>query len=179
MKVLYSREWAMPSGDTFSVPPIARFVHRYLKEGAISIDPFARNSTLCGLTNDLNPETRAKYHMEAREFLGMLVEQGVRANFIIFDPPYSPRQISDCYKSAGLTAEMKDTQNAALYGQCRSLFFALAAPGCIALSFGWNSTGMGREWDRLEQLNVCHGGAHNDTICLAERIMPVTKGLAL
>ena len=43
--------------------------------------------------------------------------------------------------------------------------------GAIVLSFGWNSAGMGK-WSGFEQIElllVCHGGAHNDTICLAER----------
>lgn len=38
-------------------------------------------------------------------------------------------------------------------------------------SFGWNSAGMGisRGFDLIELLTVCHGAAHNDTICVAER----------
>lgn len=37
------------------------------------------------------------------------------------------------------------------------------------LSFGWNSAGMGLEgFRRLEILLVAHGGAHNDTICVAD-----------
>lgn len=39
------------------------------------------------------------------------------------------------------------------------------------LSFGWNSVGMGRKhsFEIVEILMVCHGGMHNDTICVAER----------
>jgi hypothetical protein len=42
--------------------------------------------------------------------------------------------------------------------------------GTIALSFGWSSVGFGknRGWRMIEILLVCHGGAHNDTICVAE-----------
>lgn len=40
-------------------------------------------------------------------------------------------------------------------------------PGRV-LSFGWNSAGMGDGFRHLELLLVAHGGAHNDTICLAE-----------
>jgi hypothetical protein len=44
-------------------------------------------------------------------------------------------------------------------------------PGSIVLSFGWNSNGMGktRGYELQEILLVAHGGAHNDTICLAEK----------
>jgi len=40
--------------------------------------------------------------------------------------------------------------------------------------FGWNSCGMGDRhgFEQIEILLVAHGGAHNDTICLAERRRP-------
>lgn len=62
----WSRAWAMPTSDTFQCKPIGDFVKKYLK--GISIDPFARNSTLCTFTNDLNPSTRALFHMQAPLF---------------------------------------------------------------------------------------------------------------
>lgn len=160
----------MPNGDTFSVPVIGAWVRRYLAGSKCSVDPFARNKRWATHTNDLSPATEAEHHMEARDFLRLMVERGVRADLIIFDPPYSPRQISECYAAAGLTAGMRDTQNARLYCECRSLINQLAAPGCIALSFGWNSTGMGAPWQTLEILMVAHGAAHNDTICVADRL---------
>ena len=42
----FSRTWAMPNSDTFSVKPIGDFVRRYLSESKISIDPFARNKKM-------------------------------------------------------------------------------------------------------------------------------------
>ena len=62
-----SRVWAMPSGDTFSIPPIGDFVQRYLDVANVSIDPFARNTNLATHTNDLNPDTTAAYHLKADE----------------------------------------------------------------------------------------------------------------
>ncbi len=168
----FSRMWAMPNGETFSVPPIGDFVKKYLSKAAVSVDPFARNKRWATHTNDLNPKTEAEHHLQATEFLALLYHRGVQADCIIFDPPYSPRQISECYAEAGISAGMRDTQNARLYSECREIFNKLAGPGCVALSFGWNSTGMGKGWDRIETLLVCHGGAHNDTICVADRKQP-------
>lgn len=165
-----SRVWAMPNGDTFSIPVIGRWVQSFLACSSVSVDPFARNNRWATHTNDLNPNTAAEHHMEARNFLRLLVERGVKADLVIFDPPYSPRQISECYATAGLTSGMRDTQNARLYSECRSLINQLAAPCCTTLSFGWNSTGMGKPWQTLEILLVAHGAAHNDTICMADRL---------
>lgn len=163
---LIRRTWAMPSADTFSVKPIGEFVQKYLK--GVSVDPFARNKRWATHTNDLNPATEAEHHMDAEAFLTMLGAQGVKADCILLDPPYSPRQISECYAAAGLKAGMKDTQNAALYARVRRAARGLCRPGTVVLSFGWNSAGMGDGFKRLEMLLVAHGGAHNDTICIAE-----------
>ena len=76
----FTREWAMPSADTFSIKPIGEFVKRYIQSG-VSVDPFARNGTLATITNDINPNTSAQYHMDAIEFLDMYaVGHGVSGN---------------------------------------------------------------------------------------------------
>ena len=98
-----------------------------------------------------------------------LIGQGVRADCVIFDPPYSPRQISECYKGIGRKATAKDTQNAALYARVRRALDEILLPGGVALSFGWQSSGFGKAYETLEILLVQHGGAHNDTICVAQR----------
>jgi hypothetical protein len=164
---ILSRTWAMPSADTFSVKPIGEFVRRYLR--GVSVDPFARNNRLATYTNDLNPATCAEHHMDAVAFLDMLADRGVVADCVVLDPPYSPRQVSECYAAAGLKAGMKDTQNAVLYARVRKAAARLCRGGTVVLSFGWNSAGMGKSWERLETLLVAHGGAHNDTICVADR----------
>ena len=163
-----SRTWAMPASDTFDCKPIGEFVRRYLQ--GVSVDPFARDKRWATHTNDLNPATQAEHHMDAEAFLAMLADRGVVADCIILDPPYSPRQISECYAADGLKAGMKDTQNAALYARVRRSARRLCKHGTVVLSFGWNSAGMGSEGEMLELLLVAHGGAHNDTICLAERM---------
>jgi len=169
---VFSRHWSMPNSDTFSVPIIGQFVQRYLQRSEVSVDPFARNKRWATHTNDINPATQAEHHMEARAFLAMLVERGVRADLLIFDPPYSPRQISECYAASGLKAGMADTQNAKLVKDCRDLMRQIATHEAVCLSFGWNSTGMGKGWRLDELMLVTHGGCHNDTICMAERRLP-------
>ncbi len=161
----------MPNSNTFDCKPIGEFVRSHLT--GLSVDPFARNCDLATITNDLNPETTAQYNMDAEKFLKMLHSDGVRADVVIFDPPYSPRQISECYKGVGLEVGMKETQSAVLYARVRDAIMPIIKPGGKVLSFGWNSVGMGKKHGaKIEEiLLVCHGGAHNDTICMAE-VMP-------
>jgi hypothetical protein len=165
----FSRKWAMPNADTFSIPIIGQFVTRHIQGLETVVDPFARNKRIAKWTNDINPDTQAEYHMEARDFLQMLIEKGIKADALIFDPPYSPRQVQECYAAAGLTPTMKDTQTARMKKECRDLMRQIVKRGGKVLSFGWNTVGMGPGWITEEIMLVCHGGDHNDTICLAER----------
>lgn len=161
----------MPNSETFDVKPIGELVRGYLSLSKVSVDPFARNKRWATYTNDLDTETVADFHMDAEEFLRKLAADGVKADLLIFDPPYSPRQMSECYKRMGLEVGMKGTQNAALYSRVRDAAVALLADNATVLSFGWNSAGMGqkRGFEIAEIVLVAHGAGHNDTICLVER----------
>jgi hypothetical protein len=169
--VTFSRQWAMPSPDTFSVKPIGAFVRRYLASSRSSVDLFARDNRWATATNDLNPHTAAEYHLDAEDFCREMARLGRVFDLAIFDPPYSPRQISECYKGMGLGVGAKETQNAALYKRVRDALLPILTADATVLSFGWNSAGMGssRGFHITEIILVAHGGAHNDTICLAER----------
>lgn len=165
----FNRIWAMPNSDTFSVKPIKEFVAHYLQQSKCSVDPFARNSEIATYTNDLNPNTKALYHMESEDFLSMLVCLGVEADLFILDPPYSPRQVKECYEDIGRKMKTKDAWGGAMKKRRRCVIERMAAPKAVVLSFGWNTNCMGKGWEMLEILLVAHGGAHNDTICVAEQ----------
>lgn len=164
-----SRVWAMPNANTFDIPPVAAFVQKYLADSSRSVDPFARDNRLANITNDLNPNTAAMHHVDAEAFL--LDIAGDKFDLMLFDPPYSPRQISECYQSIGKAVGMKETQSAVLYQRVRNAALPILSENAIVLSFGWNTVGMGKKrgFEIIEIMLVCHGGAHNDTICLAEK----------
>lgn len=174
--MIINRTWAMPSHETFSIPPIKDFVKRYLRNAKVGVDMFSRNRHLVGFTNDLDPATIAESHIDAAAYCAKLAQDSVRVDIALFDPPYSPRQISECYKGVGMGVGMEETQSS-FYTKVRDALHPLVKEGGTVLSFGWNSGGMGvtRGYEILEILLVNHGGAHNDTICMAERRMPGTK----
>lgn len=151
-------------------------MRRYLN--GVSVDPFARNKRWATYTNDLNPATAAEHHMDAVAFLEMLSATGVKADVLLLDPPYSPRQVTECYAAAGLKATAMDT-SANFYARMRRAARGVCKIGTIAMSFGWNSCGMGPGWETEEILLVAHGGAHNDTICLAERCLELQVEFSL
>lgn len=179
--IKFSRGWAMPSHETFSIPPIAVFVEKYFKKSKISIDPFARNFTKATYTNDLNPDTLAQHHMDALDFIRMLHQQKALADLIIFDPPYSPRQIKECYEGIGLKMGQSEAWRTNGWSKELDMTNDLLKVGGFFLYFGWNTNGMGRKrgYQIEEILLISHGSGHNDTICMAERKIQHQESLRL
>lgn len=171
MTIRFSRCFAMPNAETFSIQPIGDFVRAYLACARVSVDPFARNRDWATYTNDINPKTAAQSHQDAETFLADLAGREITVDLALFDPPYSPRQISEHYRAAGVPVTGEDTQNARLYRRTRDALDKIVRPGGVVLSFGWQSAGMGtgRGYELIETMLVTHGGGHNDTICIAER----------
>lgn len=176
---MLSRTWSMPSADTFTMPPVVDVLRRYVPADGVVVDPFARDSLWGTITNDLNPNTAAQYHLPAEEFVTTL--EADSADCVLFDPPYSPRQVAEVYQGIGLDASMSDTQTARLYRLVRDGLHRALRPGGVAISFGWNSAGMGSErgYEVLEIVLIAHGGAHNDTIVVVERKRASQLGLGL
>lgn len=159
----------MPTKNTFDCLPINELVQRYISSSKTSVDPFARDSNLATYTNDLNPNTNAEYHMDALDFLKLLSERDVKADVVLLDPPYSLRQMKECYENIGRKVSQRETQR--FYGDLRDAVDNLIMPMGHVLSFGWNSIGMGktRNYRIIEIKLVCHGRAHNDTICVVDQ----------
>jgi len=165
------RVWSMPNHNTLSVQPIGQLVGGYIRKSKVSIDPFARDCDWATYTNDLNPQTKAKYHLDALDFLKELQQQQVVADLAIFDPPYSLRQCAEVYKSVGRPVTMRDTQIFGRWTEHKQVLASLLEVGGHVISCGWNTQGMGLKNGFLivQILMVCHGGAHNDTIVTVER----------
>lgn len=179
--MLISRKWSMPSAATFDVRPIKHLLNRWLAPGAVVVDPFARNSLRGTIRNDLDPSTAAQHHLPADEFAAKLLEDGIAADAVLFDPPYSPRQLMECYKAAHRQVGQRETQNASINKLVRDRLTDVLKPGGLAISCGWNSVGFGKKrgFDLLEVMIVCHGGAHNDTIVVVERKAEKAVGRAV
>lgn len=161
----------MPNRNTFDIPAIGKFVKHYLEQSKVSVDPYARDKRWATYTNDLNPATGAEFHVDSIEFMHGLAEVGIVADLVIIDPPYSPRQVKECYDSIGHKMKQDDALLGKIRKRLKVEIARLVPVGGVVLTFGWNTVGMGLNhgYEQEEILLVCHGSDHNDTICLAER----------
>jgi len=140
------RVWAMPNKRTFQIQPISDIIQKY---ECAWLDPFTY-----------------PYTVDAMDYLSGFetdTQEGV-----LFDPPYSPRQLKECYDDIGMS--LTDTKSS-VWSQWRDEIARVIKPGGTCLSFGWNTVGLGktRGFKLIEILLVCHGGMHNDTIVTVER----------
>ena len=166
MDKIIKRVWAMPNKNTFSIKPIRELIDRYNK--GISIDPFANSNTLATITNDIDDSFETNHHLDAKEFLKLFGDKSI--DTVLFDPPYSPRQVSECYKKMGRTVNMQTTQ-ASFWSDMKKDIGRITKAGGFTITCGWNSGGIGKKYgfEIVEILLVPHGGWHNDTIVTVER----------
>lgn len=155
-----NRVWAMPSSETFTIKPIRELVNRYMGDG-IWVDPFCRNSIFkdrCSLTNDLNPKFSATHNMDALDFLKSLPANS--ADGVLFDPPFSPRQVKEAYQGFGPCDTTRRFYSSRKFEAAR-----IIKAGGIAIVCGWNSLGLGRKNGmEIEEILMVNHGDQNDTI---------------
>lgn len=163
----------MPNSRTFSIKPIKELIINELQNGII-LDPFANECNIKDLmknntyiTNDLDTQYSTDYHLDALDFLKQFEDNSV--DMVLYDPPYSPRQVSECYKSLGQTVNMQTTQ-ASYWSNQKKEIARIVKTGGKVITFGWNSGGIGKKYgfEIKNILLVPHGGWHNDTICVVE-----------
>lgn len=175
--MIINRKWAMPNKSTFTIKPIKELLVNEIKQGIV-LDPFAYKGTLKQLfaanqnvhiiDNDLNMEYKTNYHLDAKDFLKLFDDNSI--DFVIYDPPFSPRQVSESYKNVGKHVTQEDTRMSYWRLQKNEIARILKLNGKV-ICFGWNSGGVGKTRGfKLESiLLVPHGGNRNDTICTVER----------
>lgn len=173
--MIIERKWCMPNKQTFLIKPITELLIEEIVSG-IWLDPFANDSTLKTIIhnsnvtiidNDLNNIYKTDYHMDALDFLKMF--SGNSVDGVVYDPPYSPRQISECYKNIGKETTTTTTQ-ASFWSKHKDEIARIVKHKGKVICFGWNSQGIGknRGFELHKILLVPHGGNHNDTIITVE-----------
>ena len=164
--MMINRKWAMPNSKTFSIKPIEEIINSYAF--GLVIDPFANDNKIATITNDLDETYNTTYHMDATDFLKMFNDCSV--DTVLYDPPYSPRQVSECYKKLNKAVNIKTTQSSYWSKQKEEISRIVKTNG-IVITCSWNSGGIGIKYgfEIQEILLVPHGGWHNDAIVVVEK----------
>lgn len=162
--------WAFPNCHTFKIKPIYELIEEYklkLASSSIIIDPFANNSLLADISNDIDTSYHTDYHLDATDFLKIFKDNSV--DMVLYDPPYSSRQVSECYKRLNLSVN-KETTQSSYWRKHKEQISRIVKPKGYVISFGWNSNAIGKKYnfEKIHIRLISHGAAHNDTIMVVE-----------
>ena len=163
--MIINRMWVMPSKWTFTIKPVQKLLQKY-DVGNRWVDPFAGKHSPAELTNDIEEGRNAKSCMDGLSFLKTISYRDM-AKGVLFDPPYSTEQCLRRY-----TPKHGGTAGRAEYwAKCKDEIAKILSVDGIAISFGWDSTGIGKKrgFEIEEILLLCHGACHNDTIITVDR----------
>ena len=177
--MIINRVWAMPNKNTFTIIPIKNLLNKYVSKDKLWIDGFANESKIATITNDLNPEYNTDYHLDALDFFKTFKDDSVDG--VLYDPPYSITQASQCYKDYGKEKLEINVSNMGYWGEIKNQISRILKSNGIVICFGWSSNGLGknRGFEFLELLLVPHGGSKNDTIVTVEKKVYTQQNLFL
>jgi hypothetical protein len=164
------RVWAMPNKQTFTIKPVRELLQKEMSDEEIWLDPFAGvwGNSPATITNDLNPEGKNNYCMDALQFLQM--QDSCSVDGVLFDPPYSITQAAQCYKNYGKEKLDVSVSNMGYWAKIKNEMARIIKQEGKAICFGWNSMGLGknRGFKMTRLLLVPHGGSKNDTTVTVE-----------
>ena len=108
------------------------------------------------------------------DFLKILKDES--ADIVLYDPPYSLRQVKECYEGVGIEVTSEHTKSSWRAKHLDEIQRILK-PNGICISFGWNTNGVGKKrgFEIIEILDVAHGGSKNDTLCVVEQKKYIAK----
>ena len=149
--ILYTREWAMPNGRTFQIPPIRRFIRQWSRPGrTLDIFPFTPR--------------HARIAVDGLDLLRRQADGSV--DTALYDPVYSARQEHEIYKIRGTNY----TMHSQYFIDVERELLRVVRLGGRVLKFMYNSKSI-PGFHVIGGMLVSHGAQHNDTICTAyERV---------
>ena len=142
------RVWAMPNKHTFSIKPIKKLLKQEVKEPILDLFPYP-------------------YQRDALESIRNIPDESYQT--VLYDPPYSPRQLKELYNGQGMALTQELAQS--YWTILKREVVRILKPGGKCIKFGWNSCRIGKGFEIERILLVSHGKEHNDTIVTIQKKM--------
>jgi len=146
-----------------------------LGKEAMVIDVFARSQNFAKITNDLNPEFKTTYNMEANDCLEMLHSRfgDESVDIIVFDPPYSSTLAKKYYDGIGV--DMAYWQTTSPWKRAKIAAAKLIKVGGYFIHLGYHTKALGtsRGFELIDGLVLTNVGIpeQNDIILVVEKKM--------
>ncbi len=154
------------TSEPFSNKHIRHIINRYLAHHNADmfpyemqmIDPFARfsftNDLPFCITNDLNPDCPTDYHLEANDFCEMILKEHGEGTYdlILWDPPYTIRQLKELYDGIGLHLFQEQVQN--MWGRALKACDKLLKVNGTFISLGYTTKGVRSRKFQTDEIHI-------------------------
>ena len=150
-----------PKRWTFEQPKLKKWVESWCN--GLVLNLFAGKITLAinecrvDVSEEFNPDVCC----DAYDFVLMCVEDKFLYDTIVLDPPYNLRKSREKYDGKWIGS----------FTKIKNELSKILEPGGHIITLGYDTVGMSksRGFEKIAICVVCHGGDHNDTLCLVER----------
>ncbi len=147
--IKFDNIFAMPNKETFKIKPIAELLYQETNNEYLDAFPYPYSGDFLD---------------KARKIQDNSVKN------VAYDPPYSPRQLAECYKGLGQSWDGRNS----VWSQWEYQIARIVQPGGKCIKFGWNTHLVRSDFEVTRILLVNHGSHHNDTIVTVQRKMNKT-----
>jgi len=145
-QVRFEHLFAMPNKETFKIPPITKLLYEETNNKYYDAFPFP-------------------YKEDFLEKAKSIPDNSIK--FVAYDPPYSPRQLKECYASLGQVSNWDGTNS--MWSKWEAELARICEPCGNVIKFGWNSHLIRPDFEITRILLVNHGSHHNDTIVTVQK----------
>jgi signal peptidase I len=147
-----------PKRYTFEQPKLKLWVEKWCRGKVLNLFAGTTKLNVVEVRVDIYKDAPADYHMDSFDFVTRW--KGEPFDTVILDPPYNIRKAREKYGERYI-GKFTKLKNALPY---------ILSPNARVITFGYDTVGMSksRGFEKVAICLVCHGGDHNDTLCLVE-----------
>jgi len=149
-----------PRRYTFQQPQLKKWIEDNCKGIVLNLFAGITKLNIDEVRVDIDKTALADYYMDAFDFVNLAIEQKVKYDTIILDPPYNIRKAREKYNGKYIGS----------FTKIKNLLPKILNNDGIIITLGYDTVGMSksRGFKKVGICLICHGGDHNDTICLKE-----------
>jgi hypothetical protein len=153
-----------PKRYTFEMPKLKQWIEQQCKGKTLNL--FA-GKTLLKVDEtrvDMDKTMPADYHMEAEAFVNYAIQNNLKFDTIVLDPPYNLRKSREKYQGRYIGS----------FTKIKNLLPQILNDNGLVITLGYDTVGMAkcRGFKKKAICLICHSGDHNDTLCLVEQKIP-------
>jgi hypothetical protein len=150
-----------PRKYTFEQPKLKQWVEDNCEGKTLNLFAGLVKLDIDEVRVDIDPQMPSDHCCDSYEFVCYCIEQGIKFDTIVLDPPYNLRKSREKY----------DGRYIGSFTKIKNLLPQILNDNGVIITLGYDTVGMSKSRGFAKEAIciVCHSGDHNDTLCVKER----------